>query len=64
MTTPFRELFRVRFCEWQTFAIDISARDADQAIELAQAIRNQRGTDPFEEMDGASDGWEAEEVRP
>jgi hypothetical protein len=63
MSALFRKTFRVRFCEWQTFAIDISARDADQAIELAQSIRTQHGTDPFEEMDGASDGWEAVEVR-
>jgi hypothetical protein len=62
MTALTRKTFRVRFCEWQTFAIDISARDEDQAIELAQTLRQEHGAEPFEEMDGDSDGWEAEEV--
>jgi hypothetical protein len=53
--------YRVRFCEWQTFAINISATTPEDAIRLAQAQRNDHGTEPFEELDGGSDGWDAEE---
>jgi hypothetical protein len=59
MSTP---LFRVRFVEWQSFAKDISADTADEAIQLAQSIRNDRGTIDFDEMDGGTDGWDAEEL--
>jgi len=54
--------YRVRYCEWQTFAINVSARSADEACELAESIRTTIGQEPFEEMDGASDGWDAEEI--
>jgi hypothetical protein len=63
MSAPFKT-FRVRFCEWQTFAVNVSGRSADHAIELAQSLRDRHGTEAFEEMDGASDGWQAEEVQP
>jgi hypothetical protein len=62
MTALTRKTFRVRFCEWHTFAIDISARDAQQVVELAQTLRNEHGDEPFEEIDGATEAWEAEEV--
>ena len=61
--SPFKT-FRVRFCEWQSFAISISARTPEEAIELAGTLRNNHGTEPFEELDGDSDGWEAEEAQP
>lgn len=54
--------YRVRYCEWQTFAINLSARNAEEACELAETIRDTIGQEPFEEMDGASDGWDAEEI--
>lgn len=57
MTVLVRKSYRVRFCEWQTFAMDITAANAAQAMELAQTIRQEHGTDPFEEMDGATDDW-------
>ena len=53
---------RVRFCQWQTFAIDVWARTPDDAVELAQTIRNERGIDPFEEIDSDADDWDAEEI--
>jgi len=59
MTALTRSRYRVRFCEWQTFAIDITAANAAQAIELAQTIRHEHGTDSFEEMDGGTDDWYA-----
>jgi hypothetical protein len=58
------KMFRVRFCEWQSFAINISARTQEEAIDLARTIRDNQGTEPFEELDGNSEGWEAEEVQP
>ena len=61
--SPFKT-FRVRFCEWQSFAISISARTQEEAIELAKTLRCNHSTDPFEELDGDSDGWEAEEAQP
>ncbi len=61
--SPFKT-FRVRFCEWQTFGLSISARTPDEAIELATTLRCDHGTEPFEELDGATEGWEAEEVQP
>jgi hypothetical protein len=59
MTALIRKTYRVRFCEWQTFAIDITAADSVQAMELAQTIREQHGTEPFEETDGGTDDWYA-----
>jgi hypothetical protein len=56
--------FRIRFCEWQTFAINISAITQEDAIDLANTIRCNHGTEPFEELDGGSEGWDAEEVEP
>jgi hypothetical protein len=50
MSAPFKT-FRVRFCEWQTFAVNVSGRSADHAIELAQSLRDRHGTEAFEEMD-------------
>lgn len=61
--TP-QKLYRVRFCEWQTFAINIPASSPDNAITVAQAIRDSRGTLPFEEITGSSDDWGAEEIHP
>lgn len=55
--------FRVSFCEWQTFAMNISAPTFEDAIAMARIIRDQLGTEPFDESDGASDGWDAAEVR-
>jgi hypothetical protein len=54
--------YRVRYCEWQTFAINLSARNADEACALAEQIRSEIGQEPFEELDGASDGFEAREI--
>jgi hypothetical protein len=58
---PFKT-FRVRFCESQMLAINLSARSADDAIALARQIREDIGHEPFEEIDGASDSFEAEEI--
>lgn len=54
--------YRVRYCEWQTSAINISARTAGEACNLARGIRNQIGQEPFEELDGGSEGFDAEEL--
>ncbi len=54
--------YRVRYCDWQTFAINVSARSAQEACELAEKIRVEIGQDAFEELDGAKDGFEAEEI--
>jgi hypothetical protein len=54
--------YRVRCCEWQTFAINISARSADEACALASNIRNTIGREPFEELDGGTDSFVAEEI--
>ncbi len=61
--SPFKT-YRVRFCEWQSFAISISARTPEEAIELAGTLRDTHGIEPFEELNGAAEGWEAEEVQP
>jgi hypothetical protein len=53
--------YRVRYCEWQTFAINVSARTANEACSLARTIRREIGQEPFEELDGGSEGFEAEE---
>jgi hypothetical protein len=55
--------YRVRYTEWQTFAINVSARSSDEACELARNIRSSIGQEPFEEIDGAIDHFEAEEIR-
>jgi hypothetical protein len=60
MMPPFK-IYRVRFCEWSTYAITLSASSPDNALEIAQAARDVHGTAHFEEIDGATDGWEAEE---
>ena len=54
--------YRVRHGEWQTFAINVSARSAEDACELARQIRGTIGQEPFEEMDGAIENFEAEEL--
>ena len=54
--------YRVRYCEWQTFAINVSARSPDQACELARKIRSDIGQDAFEEIDGAIEKFEADEL--
>jgi hypothetical protein len=56
--------FRVRVCDWRAFTIHIRARSAEHAIELAQTMHDERGTEPFKEVDADFDGWEAEEVQP
>jgi hypothetical protein len=53
--------YRVRYGEWQTFAINISARSREDACELARQIRSNVGQEPFEEIDGAIEDFEAEE---
>lgn len=59
MSTP---VFRVRFVEWQSFGKDVSADTAEEAIELARTIRNDRGTIDFDEIDGGTEGWDAEPI--
>ena len=54
--------YRVRYCEWQIFAINISARTTNEACKLARNIRREIGQEPFEELDGGSEGFEAEEL--
>ncbi len=54
--------YRVRHCEWQTFAINVSARNPGEACQLARDIRNTIGQEPFEELDGGSDHFEAEAI--
>ena len=55
-----RNLFRVQFCEWQTFAITLPAGSPPDAIRLAQIIRDNDGTAAFDEITGGSDDWQAE----
>ena len=54
--------FRVRFTEWQAFALDITANSEQRAIEIGQAIRDHLGTIDFEEFDGGTEAWEAEPI--
>lgn len=62
MTTP--KLYRVRFCEWQTLAIDVLAPGPEAAIANAKGLRQTRGTLPFEEITGDTADWQAEEIQP
>jgi hypothetical protein len=54
------QTFRVRFTEWQAFALDIHAGSQERAIQIGQAIRETLGTIDFEEIDGGTEGWDAE----
>jgi hypothetical protein len=54
--------YRVRYCEWQALAINVSARTSDEACELARKIRSNIGQDVFEQIDGAIEKFEAEEL--
>jgi hypothetical protein len=54
--------YRVRYCEWQTFALNVSARSPNEACDLARKIRSDIGQDAFEETDGAIESFEAEEI--
>jgi hypothetical protein len=54
--------YRVRYTEWQAFAINVSARTSDEACELARNIRSGIGQEPFEEIDGGIEHFEAEEI--
>jgi hypothetical protein len=54
--------YRVSYCEWQTFAINLGARNAEQACELAEEIRAGVGQHAFEEIDGAIEAFEAQEL--
>jgi hypothetical protein len=53
-------IYRVRYTEWQVFAMNVVAPSPCQAIALVEAIRHGRGNLHFEELDGGSDAWEAE----
>jgi len=54
--------YRVRYREWQAMAINVSARSADEACEFARLIRSELGQRHFEQIDGAIEGFEAEEI--
>jgi hypothetical protein len=54
--------YRVRYYEWQTFTINVSARSPNEACELARKIRSDIGQEPFEEIDGAIEDFEAAEI--
>jgi hypothetical protein len=54
--------YRVRHGEWQTLAINLSARSPEEACELARQIRSEIGQQLFEEMDGAIEKFEAKEL--
>jgi hypothetical protein len=54
--------YRVRYTEWQAFAIHLSARSAEEACELARNVRSSIGQEPFEEFDGAIENFEAEVI--
>jgi hypothetical protein len=54
--------YRVRYTEWQTFALNVGARSSLEACELARKIRSDIGQDAFEEIDGAIENFEAEEI--
>jgi hypothetical protein len=54
--------YRVRYTEWQTFALNVGARSSSEACELARKIRSDIGQDAFEEIDGAIENFEAEEI--
>ncbi|MGE8944039.1 hypothetical protein ACO2I3_19210 [Leptospira interrogans] len=55
-----RKLFRLRFCECQTFAITLPAASPSDAIQRAQFIRDNDSTVPFDGITGGSDDWQAE----
>lgn len=59
--SPFKT-YRVRHREWQTLALNVSAPSPDEACELARQIRGNIGQQPFEEIDGAIEDFEAEEL--
>jgi hypothetical protein len=55
--------YRVRHREWQALAINVSARSADEACDVARLIRgSELGQRHFEEIGGAIEGFEAEEI--
>jgi hypothetical protein len=54
--------YRVRYTEWQAFAINVSARSPDEACELARKVRSNIGQEPFEEFDGGIEHFDAEEI--
>ncbi len=54
--------YRVRYTEWQTFALNVGARSSREACELARQIRSDIGQDAFEEIDGAIENFEAEAI--
>jgi hypothetical protein len=54
--------YRVRYTEWQALALNLSARSAEEACELAREVRSSIGQEPFEEFDGAIENFEAEEI--
>lgn len=56
------DTYRVRLCETRALAINISARSADEACELAQQIHELIGQGPFEAIDGAAEHVEAQHL--
>ena len=54
--------YRVRYTEWQALVINLSARSADEACELARNVRSSIGQEPFEEFDGGIEHFDAEEI--
>ena len=54
------DTYRVRLCETRALAINISARSAEEACELAQQIRGRIGQEPFEAIDGTTENVEAQ----
>jgi hypothetical protein len=54
------DTYRVRLCETRALAINVSARSAEGACELALRIREELGQGPFEAIDDATENVEAQ----
>ncbi len=62
--TPLLKTYLVRFCVRDCYSIELKARDADAALEKAEALYEQAGEDAFQFdlSDGGTDDWDVEEV--
>ncbi|MFA5951878.1 MAG: hypothetical protein WC807_16510 [Hyphomicrobium sp.] len=57
--TASQRLFRIEFCDWQTFAITLPARSEHHACRRAQTLLDRHGNVMFEELHGTTEGWTA-----
>lgn len=58
--------YRVRFCVRDFYAIELKARDADEAEQIAHDLYDHFGEERFELdlSDGGTEDWDVEEVLP